>query len=551
MKEINGKGISEGIAFGKLYFYRRENAGLSRRRVEDEETELRRFEEAKHEALEALKELYDETAARAGEEQAAIFEIHQMMLEDEDYLENIKRLIREEKLCAEWAVEKTAEQFEEMFSSLEDEYMKERASDVRDISSRLIGALSGRGRELIESAEPVILVTDELMPSETVQMDKAKLLGFLVTKGSGNSHTAILARSMKIPAIILPEGQLTERENGKPAAIEGSIGKLIIEPDDSCLEELGQKRDAQLEEQALLKSLKGKENATLDGQKIKIFANAGNLEDLDRAKENDAGGIGLLRSEFLYLEKEDYPTEEEQFNIYRAAAEKMGGALTIIRTLDIGADKKAGYFNLPEEENPAMGYRAIRICLDRQELFKTQLRAIYRASAYGRIAVMFPMIISVEEIRKIKEIVEEVKAGLRAEVLPFSENMEMGIMIETPAAALISDELAREVDFFSIGTNDLTQYTLAVDRQNEKLESYYDPHHRAILKLIEMTAENAHHEGKWVGICGELAADLLLTETFLRMGIDELSVSPGSVLRLRKKVRQTDMRSLNNGKTAL
>lgn len=540
MTVINGRGISDGIVFGKLYFYQRKPLSVRKAHIYNENAEIKRFESARQQAVAQLQNLYDKTLREADEASAMIFEIHRMMLEDADYCEAVANFVREEKINAEWAVEKTGEQFSQMFSSMDDSYMKERAADVRDISKKLIDIMSGNENDLILSDEPVILVTDELLPSETVQIDKSLLLGFAVTHGSANSHTAILARIMNIPAVLHENGELKTEYNGKTAAIDGTAGTVYIEPDEDTLLRLKAMQEENLRHTALLQALKGKESVTIDGRKVKLYSNAGGLPDIDSANQNDADGIGLFRSEFLYMEKNDFPSEEDQFTVYRSAAEKMNGKLVVIRTMDIGADKQAACFNIPKEDNPALGYRAIRICLDRTDIFKTQLRAIYRASAYGRLAMMFPMIISVDEIRKIKSIMSEVRAELTEREVPFCDEIETGIMIETPAAAIVSDELAREVDFFSIGTNDLTQYTLAVDRQNPKLDRFYDPHHKAILRLIKTVVDNAHRAGIWAGICGELAGDLTLTETFLAMGVDELSVFPSKVLELRKKVRETD-----------
>lgn len=539
MNVLNGKGISEGIAFGSLYFYSRAQLQIKRHHINDAAAEIKRFESARKQSVAELQQLYDKALQEAGEKEAMIFQIHQMMLEDLDYTDSVKGIIEKERINAEYAVAMTADNFSGMFAAMDDSYMRGRAADVKDASERLIKILSNTSDNLINSDEPVIVVADDLMPSETVQLDKSKLLGFITLEGSSNSHTAILARTMNIPAIIKIGDQFEVDFDGKQAIIDGFEGKVYIDPDEQTVADMSKKRDAYLEHLRLLQSLKGKENVSLDGQKVKVFANIGHVTDTDIANQNDAQGIGLFRSEFLYLESTDYPTEEDQFQAYKKAAENMNGKTVIIRTLDIGADKQADYFGLPKEANPAMGYRAIRICLDRTDVFKTQLRALFRASAFGKIGIMFPMIISVEEVRQIKQIVEEVKAGLRAEKTAFSDNVELGIMIETPAAAVISDLLAKEVDFFSIGTNDLTQYTLAIDRQNQLLENYYDRHHKALLRLIRLVAENAHKHGAWVGVCGELGADTSLTEAFLAMEIDELSVSPSKILDLRKKIRET------------
>ena len=474
-----------------------------------------------------------------GEANAAIFEVHQMMLMDLDYVDSIKNIITTQEVNAEYAVATTGDNFSRMFASMDDAYMQGRAADVKDVSDRLLGILSDAGESGVVADEPVIVAADDLVPSETVQLDKSKVLAFATMYGSANSHTAILARTMNIPAVIgLGEG-LAKEYDGHMAAIDGFTGTIYIDPDEETMKAMTEKREEDRRQKALLEELKGKENVTLSGQKINVYANIGNLSDVGAVLKNDAGGIGLFRSEFLYLESEDFPTEEQQFQVYKQVAENMAGKKVIIRTLDIGADKQVDYFGLDKEENPALGYRAIRICLTRPEIFKTQLRALYRASAYGQIAIMFPMIISVKEVKQIKAIIEEVKAELREAQIPFREDVELGIMIETPAAVMMSRELAKEVDFFSVGTNDLTQYTLAIDRQNQKLDAFYDPHHPAVLAMIRMAAENAHAEGKWIGICGELGADLELTEEFLAMGLDELSVSPAMVLPLRKKIRES------------
>lgn len=541
MSIMNGSGVSGGIAFGKLYYYSRGSVKIRRSHITDANAEIKRFESAKKRAVEEMQNLYDKALHEVGESGAMIFEIHKMMLEDLDYCEAIMGIIQGECVNAEYAVAQTSDKFSKMFSSMDDSYMKERAADVKDVSEKLIKILSGTGEGAVESDEPVIIVTDDLLPSETVRMDKSKILGFVTERGSSNSHTAILARTMGIPAVVGADGILKKNLNGKEAAVDGFDGKIFVEPDEETKTVLRAKEKEVCERKAYLNTLKGKQSITCDGQKVKVYANVGQVSDIDTAYENDAEGIGLFRSEFLYLGVADYPTEEYQFNAYKAAAEKSGGKTVVIRTLDIGADKKVDYFDLPKEDNPAMGFRAIRICLERNEIFKTQLRAIYRASAYGRLAIMFPMIISVEEVLKIKKIIALVKEELSNEGIAYSDDVETGIMIETPAAAIISDELAREVDFFSIGTNDLTQYTLAVDRQNQKLEHFYNPHHKAVLRLIKMVADNAHKARIWAGICGELAGDLSLTEAFLAMGIDELSVSPSKVLTLRDEIRKTDV----------
>lgn len=534
---LQGKSVFGGIASGKLSFIKRKKSQVVETAIEDTEKEIKRFETARDKAVNELASLYEGALSTVGEEHAMIFEIHQMMLQDLDYCESITSIIEGEKVNAETAVSRTSDIFAEMFSSMEDDYMRERAADVRDISARLIEVLIAGGSNGLRIDEPVIIAADDLVPSETVQLDKEKVLGFVTAQGSSNSHTAILARTMNIPAVINVGEDLKEEYDGKEIILDGFSGKIYIEPDCSIISYMEEKRQAEEERRHLLENLKGAETVTKSGQKVNLYANIGNTSDLRAVFENDAEGIGLFRSEFLYLENEDFPTEEQQFKVYKEVAERMEGKKVIIRTLDIGADKQASYFNLPKEENPAMGYRAIRICLNQQDIFKTQLRALYRASAHGNISIMFPMIISVDEVREIKRIIEEVKAELRSEGHEFRDNVELGIMIETPAAVMISDLLAKEVDFFSIGTNDLTQYTLAIDRQNPKLDKIYNPHHEGLLRMLKMVADNAHREGKWVGICGELAADLELTETFLSMGFDELSVSPAFVLGLREKIR--------------
>lgn len=537
---LKGKSVFNDVCIGSLSFYKRKERIIKRYKVEDIKAETERFGLAKATAVEQLKGLYDKALNDVGEANAAIFEIHQMMLEDLDYCESITNIISSQQVNAEYAVGVTADNFSAMFEAMDDAYMQGRAADVRDVSERLIDVLSGNTGEQKDYDIPVIIAADDLVPSETIQLDKNKVLGFAMQYGSSNSHTAILARSMGIPAVIgLGEG-LLEEYNGKEAIIDGFTGTVYIEPNEATKNEMLRKKKEVEEKKQLLMQLKGKENITLDGKKINIYANIGNPSDVGAVLANDGGGIGLFRSEFLYLENDDFPTEEQQFSAYKQVAETMAGKKVIIRTLDIGADKQAEYFNLDKEENPALGYRAIRICLTRIEIFKTQLRALYRAAMFGNISIMFPMITSVEELHQIKEITDEVKEELEKEGIPYKD-VETGIMIETPAAAMISDELAKEVDFFSVGTNDLTQYTLAIDRQNQKLEPFYNPHHKAILRLIQMSAENAHKEGKWIGICGELGADISLTEQFLRMGIDELSVSPSMILELRKKVREIDL----------
>ena len=539
MVVCQGKSVLKGIAIGKIYLYEKQEYVLEQKQVADAEAEVARFEAAKETAIGQLDDLYEKALAEAGEEQAMIFDVHKMMLDDGDYLDAITGLIRSEKVNAEYAVHTTGEQFAAVFASMDDEYMKARSADVKDISGRVIRILAGIGDGSIASEEPVILLADDLTPSETVSLDKSKILAFVTRNGSANSHTAILARSMNIPALVQTDVELLKEYHGIDAVVDGLDGKLYLDPEETVLAELVQKKEACGRERAELEKLIGLDNVTRDGRKINVYANIGSPEDVDKVLLNDAGGIGLFRSEFLYLGREDYPSEEEQFEIYKEVLSRMEGKKVIIRTLDIGADKQVDYFGLDKEENPALGYRAIRICLTRPEIFKTQLRALYRASAYGQIAIMFPMIISVKEVKQIKVIIEEVKEELREAKIPFREDVELGIMIETPAAVMMSRELAKEVDFFSVGTNDLTQYTLAIDRQNQKLDAFYDPHHPAVLAMIRMAAENAHAEGKWIGICGELGADLELTEEFLSMGLDELSVSPAMVLLLRKKIRES------------
>ena len=501
---------------------------------------MKRFEAAKEKAVSQLQELHDKALDDVGETNAMIFEIHQMMLEDLDYVESIVNIITSQEVNAEYAVATTADNFAAMFAAMDDAYMQGRAADVKDVSERLIQVLSDQNSASMEMNEPVIIAADDLVPSETVQLDKEKVLSFITMFGSANSHTAILARTMNIPAVIGIGEDLKKEYDGKEAIVDGMEGVIYIDPDKETFTRMREKQKEDQEQKALLEQLKGKENITKSGQKVMVYANIGNLSDVGAVLKNDAGGIGLFRSEFLYLESETFPTEEEQFKVYKQVAENMAGKRVIIRTLDIGADKQVDYFGLDKEENPALGYRAIRICLTRQEIFKTQLRALYRASAYGQIAIMFPMIISVDEVKQIKKIIEEVKQELKEEGIDFRENVELGVMIETPAAVMVSRDLAKEVDFFSVGTNDLTQYTLAIDRQNQKLEPFYDSHHPAVLSMIRMAAENAHAEGKWIGICGELGADLSLTETFLEMGIDELSVAPGMIHPLRKRIREAD-----------
>ena len=538
---IKGTGVFGGIAFGKLAFYKRMENVVKRRKINDVSAEINRFEKAKEMAILQLRDLYDKAFDEAGEAQAQIFEAHQMMLDDGDYCESILNIVTTRQANAEYAVALTADNFSKIFSEMEDAYMRERAADVRDISERLINALAGGNQQGMHFVEPVILAADDLTPSETVQLDKEKILSFVTMGGSINSHTAILSRMMSIPAVIGAGDSLRAEYDGKEAIVDGFAGTVYVEPDANTIGRLRKKANDDAKKKNLLDRLRGQENITLDGKKIDVFANIGSVTDVAIALEHDAGGIGLFRSEFLYLQKKDYPGEEEQYKAYKLVAENMRGRKVIIRTLDIGADKQIDYFNLPIEENPALGYRAIRICLDRTYVFKTQLRAIYRASAFGNIAVMFPMIISMDEIKEIKDIVQTVKSELDADGIAYSKEVETGIMIETPAAVMISDMLAKEVDFFSVGTNDLTQYTLAIDRQNRKLDRFYDSHHPAVLRMLKTVADNAHKEGKWVGICGELGADLALTEFFLAIGIDELSVSPAYVLPLREKIRGIDL----------
>ena len=534
MKVYEGKSVFYGIAIGKIRLLKKEKRNVVRTHIEDVEGEIARKNKAVEETDAQLKNLYEKALQEVGEVGAAIFEVHQVMLQDPDYQEAIENLIRTQEVNTEYAVATTSDNFANMFEMMDDDYMKARAADVRDISERLIAVLSEETMDLSSGEEAEIIVAEDLTPSETVQMDKSKVRSFVTRLGSANSHTAILARTMNIPALIGIDYE--EEIDGKTAVVDGFQGTLIVDPDSETLLSYVKKEEEERSKQELLLTLKGKETVTKSGKAIQLYANIGGLSDLQYVLQNDAAGIGLFRSEFLYLEKSDYPTEEEQFQVYKSVAQTMAGKKVIIRTLDIGADKQIDYFDLKKEENPAMGFRAIRICLKRPEIFKTQLRALYRASVYGNIAIMFPMITSVWEIRKIKEIVEEVKAELRKEDIPYHE-MELGVMIETPAAVMVSEELAKEVQFFSIGTNDLTQYTLAVDRQNGELDDFYDAHHPAVLKMIQMVIENGHKQNIWVGICGELGADLTLTDTFLDMGIDELSVSPSRILPIRSKIR--------------
>lgn len=540
MQCFQGKSVYKGIAMGPVVVLRKNDYQVKRTRIEDAEAEAARVDVALKASQEQLQKLYDKAVKEVGEASAAIFEVHQMMLEDEDYLEAIQNMIRTEQVNAEYAVAVTGDNFAEMFASMDDDYMKARSADIKDISERLVRNLSGQGDVDLSSIEPSVIVADDLSPSETVQMDKDKILAFVTVHGSTNSHTAILARMMNIPALIGVKMNLEELQTGMTAVVDGFGGKVTFEPD----EELKAQTEARMQEEEeklkLLQELKGKENITLDGRKINIYANIGSVADIGYVMENDAGGIGLFRSEFLYLGRNDFPTEEEQFQAYKQAVQMMAGKKVIIRTLDIGADKQVDYFNLGNEDNPAMGYRAIRICLKQPEIFKTQLRALLRAAVYGNLSIMYPMITSTEEVKRIYEIVAEVEGELKAQEIQY-KTPEQGIMIETPAAAIISDRLAEMVDFFSIGTNDLTQYTLAIDRQNEKLDEFYNPHHEALLRMIQMVVDNAHKCGKWAGICGELGADPTLTEQFVRMGLDELSVAPSMVLKLRKIVREMNV----------
>ena len=533
MVKFEGKSVFGGIAIGRLSIY---NNQVKRQKITDAEAEIARFEDAREKAKEQLAGFYEKAVKEVGEVNAAIFEVHQMMLDDLDYIESITNMIRSQEVNAEFAVASTGDNFSQMFAAMDDDYMRERAADVKDISNRVITILQGEEEGAMTGDEPFILLADDLAPSETVQLDKSKVLSFVTRHGSTNSHTAILARTMNIPALIGVD--FDDAVDGKMGIVDGYTGTFYVDPDGETMAQYEAKKAEDENKKRLLLELKGKENVTLDGKKINLYANIGGVADVANALSNDAGGIGLFRSEFLYLESEDYPTEEAQFAAYKTVAENMAGKKVIIRTLDIGADKQVDYFQMEKEENPAMGYRAIRICLDRPEIFKTQLRAIYRASYYGTISIMFPMIISVKEVKRIKEIIAEVKAELTAEGIPFKD-CEIGVMIETPAAVMISDLLAEEVDFFSIGTNDLTQYTLAIDRQNPKLDNFYDSHHEAILRMLQMVVDNGHKHGCWVGICGELGADTTLTSTFLKMGFDELSVSPSMILRVREEIRKT------------
>lgn len=541
MLVVKGKSVFSGITMGPLALFHRNTVSTARRRIKDTDAEVERFQEARLASIEQLKDMYEKAVQKVGEEEAAVFEVHQMMLDDDDYIDNIVTLISQKKINAEAAVEETAQQFSEMFRSMDDAYMKERAADVLDISRRIQVQLCGGEANDFSAYDGVILAADDLAPSETLQLDTDKILGFVTSGGSTNSHTAILARTLGITAVVNTGTQLHTDVEGKTVIVDGFTGTVYLDPDSATLDKM-KKKQAEAEERKIrLEAYRGKESVTVDGYKVNVFANIGNPDNVPQALANDAEGIGLFRSEFLYLENATYPTEEQQFEAYKKTVEMMEGKTVVIRTLDIGADKKVDYFDLKAEENPAMGMRAIRICLTRPTLFKTQLRALCRASAYGKIAIMFPMIISVDEVRRSRELLKQVQNELRHEGIAFDESMEVGIMIETPAAALISDELAKEVDFFSIGSNDLTQYTLAIDRQQTDLDNFFNPHHPALLKLIEMTVKNGHKEGIWVGICGELGADLSLTEDFLRIGVDELSVSPPAVLPLREKIGSIDL----------
>lgn len=540
MEVYQGKSVFGGIAIGRISVHKKDEQQVKRVRIEDPEQEILRYRQAKQTAMEQLQGLYQKALKEVGEANAAIFEIHQMMLEDDDYNESVENIIRMQQVNAEYAVASTGDNFAQMFSAMDDDYMRARSADVKDISERVLSVLGGRATGIAASGEPVIIVADDLAPSETVQLNKDLVLSFVTVHGSVNSHTAILARTMSIPALIGTAIPLTDDIDGKVGIVDGKNGCIYVDPDEDTLGRMQQLKLEEQEKKELLQTLKGRENITIDGKKIMLYANIGNSKDLAAVLQNDAGGIGLFRSEFIYLERDTFPTEEEQFQIYRTVAETMAGKPVIIRTLDIGADKKCDYFEMEPEENPAMGCRAIRICLTRPEIFKTQLRALFRASAFGNISIMYPMIISVDELRKIKTIVAEIRQELTEQGVTFGEPKQ-GIMIETPAAVMMSEELAKEVDFFSIGTNDLTQYTLAIDRQNPKLDAFYDPHHPAVLRMIQMVVENAHKAGIWAGICGELGADTTLTRRFLAMGVDELSMSPGSILPVRKILLETDV----------
>lgn len=539
MECLKGKSVYKGVAFGKISVLKKDDYVVKRVKIEDTQAELQRVEEAVEASKQQLQKLYEKALKEVGEASAAIFEVHQMMLEDEDYKESIENIISTQQVNAEYAVASTGDNFSQMFASMDDDYMRARAADIKDISNRLVKNLSGQSADVMDLDEPVIVVADDLSPSETVQMDKEKILAFVTVHGSANSHTAILARMMNIPALIGVDIDLEALHTGTEAAVDGFHGEFFVDPSEEVKERIQRKIEEEKEKQELLQQLRGKENVTKGGRHINLYANIGSVADMGYVLENDAGGIGLFRSEFLYIGRNELPDEEEQFQAYKQAVQNMAGKKVIIRTLDIGADKQADYLNIEKEENPALGYRAIRICLAQPEIFKTQLRALFRASAYGNLSIMYPMITSTEEVAQIQAIVQEVKEELKTDGIPYND-VEEGIMIETPAAVMISDELAKMVDFFSIGTNDLTQYTLAIDRQNEKLDRFYNPHHKAILKMIQMVVDSAHQEGKWAGICGELGADPELTETFVRMGVDELSVAPSMILKLRKIIREME-----------
>lgn len=539
MECLKGKSVYKGVAFGKISVLKKDDYVVKRVKIEDTQAELQRVEEAVEASKQQLQKLYEKALKEVGEASAAIFEVHQMMLEDEDYKESIENIISTQQVNAEYAVASTGDNFSQMFASMDDDYMRARAADIKDISNRLVKNLSGQSADVMDLDEPVIVVADDLSPSETVQMDKEKILAFVTVHGSANSHTAILARMMNIPALIGVDMDLEALHTGTEAAVDGFHGEFFVDPSEEVKERIQRKIEEEKEKQELLQQLRGKENVTKGGRHINLYANIGSVADMGYVLENDAGGIGLFRSEFLYIGRNELPDEEEQFQAYKQAVQNMAGKKVIIRTLDIGADKQADYLNIEKEENPALGYRAIRICLAQPEIFKTQLRALFRASAYGNLSIMYPMITSTEEVVQIQAIVQEVKEELKADGIPYND-VEEGVMIETPAAVMISDELAKMVDFFSIGTNDLTQYTLAIDRQNEKLDRFYNPHHKAILKMIQMVVDSAHQEGKWAGICGELGADPELTETFVRMGVDELSVAPSMILKLRKIIREME-----------
>lgn len=539
MECLKGKSVYKGVAFGKISVLKKDDYVVKRVKIEDTQAELQRVEEAVEASKQQLQKLYEKALKEVGEASAAIFEVHQMMLEDEDYKESIENIISTQQVNAEYAVASTGDNFSQMFASMDDDYMRARAADIKDISNRLVKNLSGQSTDVMDLDEPVIVVADDLSPSETVQMDKEKILAFVTVHGSANSHTAILARMMNIPALIGVDMDLEALHTGTEAAVDGFHGEFFVDPSEEVKERIQRKIEEEKEKQELLQQLRGKENVTKGGRHINLYANIGSVADMGYVLENDAGGIGLFRSEFLYIGRNELPDEEEQFQAYKQAVQNMAGKKVIIRTLDIGADKQADYLNIEKEENPALGYRAIRICLAQPEIFKTQLRALFRASAYGNLSIMYPMITSTEEVAQIQAIVQEVKEELKTDGIPYND-VEEGIMIETPAAVMISDELAKMVDFFSMGTNDLTQYTLAIDRQNEKLDRFYNPHHKAILKMIQMVVDSAHQEGKWAGICGELGADPELTETFVRMGVDELSVAPSMILKLRKIIREME-----------